>query len=202
MMHKNQRLQNKVFCLATLMIAGMTVACQTPPPTPISPSASVSASPGLEVYRHEQFQFSYPVEDFVVDPLTQVPPNESALISAVEVWSQEHYRKIKAGEYAGGTEYPANVQIAVYQNPQRLELQRWVQQSNRFSIPTQFIATTIAGEPGIAFQSTGLYEHEHVAFNSSDTEIILITLSKTGYSNHDANYRTAFDQIIRSFEQF
>lgn len=197
--------------VAFSLIAGTAIGCQTQSPltniprsdaTPSSPTPSVQASPTQELYRNNRlgFQFSYPKKNFVVDSSTKVPPTEPALIAAIEVWTQQHYQKIKAGAYEGGTEYPANVQVAIYRNSQKLGLQQWAQKSNRFAAPSGFQATTVAGRAGIAFRSSGLYEHEHVAFQSGDAQIILIALSKTGYGNNDATYRTAFDQIVRSFK--
>ncbi|WP_348245383.1 hypothetical protein [Leptolyngbya sp. DQ-M1] len=176
------------------------MACQNQPPIVVSSPTSVSST--QNVYRNDRlrFEFRYPEKDFVVDPLTKSPPTEADAIATVEVWTKEHYQKLKAGAYEGGTEYPANVQVAVYQNPKKLDLQNWVQQNDRFAAPQQFKTTTIVGQTGIAFQSSGLYEHEHIAFQSDD-EITLITLSKTGHGNNDATYRTAFDQIIRTFQR-
>lgn len=185
-------------------MGGAAIGCQTQAQTTASSAAvSAQAAPTEGIYRNARlgFQFSYPKKSFVVDLSTKVPPQDSTRIASIEIWTQQHYQKLKAGAYEGGTEYPANVQVAVYQNPKKLGLRNWVQHSDRFAAPTQFKSTTIAARSGITFQSTGLYEHEHVAFQSSDTQIILITLSKTGYGNNDAIYRTAFDQIIRSFQK-
>ncbi|BAS56934.1 MULTISPECIES: hypothetical protein [Leptolyngbya] len=189
------------------LIAGTTIACETKSPT-IENSPENSPTPAAQVasagvYRNDRlgFEFRYPEKNFVVDPQTKVPPTEELTIATIEIWTQQQYQKLKAGAYEGGTEYPANVQVAVYQNPKQLDLQNWVAQNNRFSAPKQFKPTTIAGRSGIAFQSSGLYEHEHIAFRSADREITLITLAKIGDSNNDSAYQTAFDQIIRSFKK-
>lgn len=196
-----------LFFIALGVMAGTTIACQPQSLTnqneaASSPTVSVQPSPKQGIYRNDRlgFQFRYPQKNFVIDASTKVPPIEPSLIAAIEVWTQQHYDKIKSGAYEGGTEYPANVQIAVYQNPQKLQLQQWIQQSNRFASPKDFTETTVAGRSGVAFQSTGLYEHEHVAIQADQAQIILITLSKIGYGNQDATYRTAFDQIVRSFQ--
>jgi hypothetical protein len=210
MIHNSQLIQKRLrqfFALS--LIAGSTIACQAPSSIVAAP-IPIQSSTTQGTYRNPQlgFEFSYPKQNFVVDSKTQVPPNDPALSQAVsaelrfaliEIWTNQHYQKIKAGAYEGGTEYPANVQVAVYQNPKKLELQNWVKQSDRFSVATQFKSVTVAKRPGIAFRSSGLYEHEHFAFKSDKARIVLITLSKTGYGSNDAIYRTAFDQIVRSF---
>ncbi|MEP0981025.1 hypothetical protein [Leptolyngbya sp. FACHB-17] len=178
------------------------MACQNQPSIVASSPTLAPVSSAQDVYRNDRlgFEFRYPEKDFVVDPSTKVPPTEADKIATIEIWTKERYQKLKAGAYEGGTEYPANVQVAVYQNSKKLDLQNWIQQNNRFAAPQQFRTTTISGQTGIAFQSSGLYEHEHIAFQSDD-EITLVTLSKTGYGNNDAAYRTAFDQIIRTFKK-
>lgn len=183
-------------------MACQKMACQNQPPIVASSPTPAPVSSAQNVYRNDLlgFEFRYPEKDFVVDPLTKVPPSEAGQIATIEIWTKEHYQKLKAGAYKGGTEYPANVQVAVYQNPKKLDLQNWVQQNNRFAAPQQFKMTPISGQTGITFQSSGLYEHEHLAFRSNDA-ITLITLSKTGYGNNDATYRAAFDQIIRTFKK-
>ncbi|MGG6265517.1 hypothetical protein ACQ4M3_05870 [Leptolyngbya sp. AN03gr2] len=189
--------------VAFSLMAGTIMACQQQPLIVASSPTPAQVSSAQSIYRNDRlgFEFHYPEKNFVIDPLTKVPPTEADAIATIEIWTQEHYQKLKAGAYEGGTEYPANVQVAVYQNPKKLDLQNWVQQNHRFAAPQQFKTTTIAGQTGVAFQSNGLYEHEHIAFRSADDEVVLITLSKTGYGNRDATYRTVFDQIVRSFKQ-
>ncbi|WP_235526417.1 hypothetical protein [Nostoc piscinale] len=109
-------------------------------------------------------------------------------------------KKIRAGAYEGGTEYPANVQVTVYNNPRKFSLQQWVKQSNQFSVTRDFKSAKIAGQTGVKFQSSGLYENENVAFISpKDSRIIVVSLSKTGNSNNDALYRQAYQQLVNSF---
>ncbi|WP_199320392.1 hypothetical protein [Leptolyngbya sp. FACHB-261] len=158
---------------------------------------------GQAEYRSPRFgfQFSYPSQDVVVDDTTDVPPNsKTSLLSAVEIWTHKHAQKIRSGAYEGGTEYPANVNITVHSNAQQLPLQSWVEQSNQFASPREFKGTTVAGQPAISFQSTGLYEDEQVVFsNLAGSNIIVIALAKTNYGDNDAIYQGAFQKIVDSF---
>jgi hypothetical protein len=156
-------------------------------------------------YRSDRyhFRFSYSGKDFVIDNKISTPRNNvDAPLAAIDIWTKQQAQKIRAGAYEGGTEYPANVQVNVYNNPRKLSLQKWVQQSNQFTGSRDFKPAKIAGQPGIKFQSSGLYEHENVVFVSpKDARIIVISLSKNG-GNNDAIYRRAYQQVINSFAFF
>lgn len=153
-------------------------------------------------YRSDRFgfRFSYSPKDFVIDGRISTPRNNvDGPLIAIDIWTKQHAQKIREGAYEGGTEYPANVQVAVYNNPRKLPLQKWVQQSNQFTASRDFKPARIARQTGIKFQSSGLYEQENVVFNSpKDSRIILVSLSKNG-SNNDAIYRRAYQQVVNSF---
>ncbi|WP_192881583.1 hypothetical protein [Nostoc sp. CENA543] len=181
-------------------IASASTANTVAPNSTTTPKQSVK---NQGIYRSDRFkfQFSYSTKDFVIDNKISTPrnPTDSPLAS-IDIWTKNHAQKLRNGEYAGGTEYPANVSITINNNPKKLPLQRWVQQSNQFSATRDFKAARIAGQTGIKFQSSGLYEDENVAFvNPRDGRIIVIKLSKTNYGNNDAIYRQAYQQVINSF---
>jgi len=197
------------------LVALGTLACQStissPPTTQaiaqetlaVEQSSSKSVSQKQGAYRSDRFnfRFNYSPKDFVIDNKISTPRNNvDAPLVAVDIWTKQHAQKIRAGAYEGGTEYPANVQVAVYNNPQKISLQKWIQQSNKFTGGRDFKAAKIAGQTGVKFQSSGLYEHENVAFISpKDSRIIVVSLSKTGYGNNDAIYRRAYQQVVNSF---
>ncbi|MBE9208607.1 hypothetical protein IQ244_19110 [Nostoc sp. LEGE 06077] len=155
------------------------------------------------IYRSDRFRFrfNYSIKDFVIDNKISTPRNNVASpLAAVDIWTKQHAQKIRSGAYNGGTEYPANVQVAIYNNPLKLSLQQWVKQSNEFTGSRDFKSAKIAGQMGIKFQSSGLYEKENVAFISpKDSRIIVVSLSKTGYGINDAIYRRAYQQVVNSF---
>lgn len=155
------------------------------------------------IYKSDRFrfQFSYSLRDFVIDNKITTPNNNvNSPLAAIDIWTRKHAEKIRAGEYEGGTEYPANVRISVYNNRSKLPLQKWIQKNNEFSATREFKTAKIAGQTGLKFKSSGLYENEHVAFiNPKDSRIIAITISKTGYGNNDAIYERAYQQVVNSF---
>ncbi|AFY48243.1 hypothetical protein Nos7524_2401 [Nostoc sp. PCC 7524] len=171
-----------------------------------SKSTPKPVSQNQAIYRSDRFrfQFSYSVQDFAIDNQLSTPRNNvNSPLATIDIWTKNHAQKIRAGEYEGGTEYPANVHITINNNPRKLSLQNWVKQSNQFSATRNFQSARMAGQRGIKFQSSGLYENEHVAFVSPrDSRIIVLTLSKTGYGNNDAIYRQAYQQVINSFAFF
>jgi len=155
------------------------------------------------IYKSDRFgfEFSYSLQDFVIDNKITTPNNNvNSPLTAIDIWTRKHAEKIRAGEYEGGTEYPANVRISVYNNRSKLPLQKWIQKNNEFSATREFKTAKIAGQTGLKFKSSGLYENEHIAFiNPKDSRIIAITISKTGYGNNDAIYERAYQQVINSF---
>jgi hypothetical protein len=205
---ESKQLKKWILHPVLISLAAVGIACQsTISSPPISQAIAKeivveksTAKPGT--YRSDRFhfRFSYDPKEFVIDNKISTPTNnvDSPLV-AVDIWTKQHAQKIRAGAYEGGTEYPANVQVAVYDNPRKLPLQKWVQQSNQFTGSQNFKPAKIAGQTGIKFQSSGLYEHENVVFISlKDSRIIVVSLSKNG-GNNDAIYRRAYQQVVNSF---
>lgn len=160
----------------------------------------VAKSPKVYRNQSDRFEFIYSGREFVVDSKIATPRNpDGSPLTAVDIWTHKHAQKIRVGAYAGGTEYPANVQLAVYSNNRRLPLRTWIQQSNQFSATREFRTAKIAGQIGTKFKSSGLYENDHAAFvNPENGRIFVITYSKTGYGNDDATYERAYQQVINS----
>ncbi|BAT54758.1 unknown protein [Nostoc sp. NIES-3756] len=154
------------------------------------------------VYRSDRykFRFTYPSRDFVIDRNISTPSNTvGSALATIDIWTKQQAQKIRAGAYEGGTEYPPNVNVRVYNNPKKLPLQNWVKQSNQFSQTRDFRTARIAGQTGIKFNSDGLYASENVVFvNPRDSRIIVIAFSKIG-GNNDVIYRRAYQQVVNSF---
>lgn len=188
---ESKQLKKWILHPVLISLAAGTLAYQfiiiSPPTNQAIAKEIAVAKPGT--YRSDRFhfRFSYSPKDFVIDNKISTPRNnvDSPLV-AIDIWTKQHAQKIRAGAYEGGTEYPANVQVAVYNNPRKLSLQKWVQQNNQFTGSRDFKPAKIAGQTGIKFQSSGLYEHENVVFISpKDSRIIVVSLSKNG-GNNDA----------------
>ncbi len=173
--------------------------------------ASEAGTQNQAVYEVDRygFQFSYSPSQFVVVPSQQAPLSNPSALSTINIWTKQHYQKIKSGAYQG-SEYPANVTVSVHRNPQQLPLQQWVQQNNWFvqakgfqerAGSTELDPNGTARQKGLFFTSTGLYERENIVFKSpKDSNIIVISLAKTNYGNSDAIYRKAFSAAISSLK--
>ena len=202
-----------VLVFVTSLIA---TACQpaSPPASQASstpPSSSSSASPtstpasatsNQYVDQTLGIRFDYP-NDFVIDDLQpNTTPGEVDVIETIDLWHQEKFEAIVAGEYEGGTELPPNVQITVSPNPDRLSLTDWVaSQEQQFVQPRDLQPQTISGQEALGFASTGLYEHKNVVFASqSGNEVILISLATVGVPGVDEPNQRAFRQVISTFE--
>lgn len=196
---------------AVLLSSVTVVAIGCQPQSPIvnsSPTNSVEVSTpkpvsqSQAIYRSDRFnfQFSYSAKDFVVDT-PSIPANEqNSTLANIEIWTQEDGQAIRSGKYEGGTEYPPNVRVTVFGNPQNLPLGKWVQQKNNFAAPGEFKNATIAGQNAIAFQSEGLYANKHIAFNSpDDSQIIVVTFSDVNNVGNDSIYQRAFQDVVNSF---
>lgn len=209
--------------IATLVLlwgVGSTIACQANPPlssespgaSPTSPSSSISPSPSnapsiqADSSRYENeaigIRFTIPT-DFVWDE-TQPQPNPIGVTATktLELWQQEKFQAIQAGAYAHGTELPPNVRVAVYPNFDRLSVKDWVDRySEQYVQPRDFQARSIAGQTGLSFRSTGLYELETVVLSgSSGDEVIAISVATVGVAKVDEPNKRAFAQVISSFE--
>lgn len=193
--------------LAVGIVATVAIACQAEAPSPL-PTVAVSPTPAVETatlpsgnatYQSDRFgfNFTYAADQFVAKAETNLGPDVVAL-EAIQLWTTKHDQEINAGAYEGGTEYPANVSVTVQPASNGLTLQDWVQQSDWFSESRNIKETTLAGQAAIAFQSSGLYEADHVALATPDgAAIVLVTLNKI---NDDAGnpYQTLFEQIVSS----
>ncbi|NJN58573.1 MAG: hypothetical protein HC879_14300 [Leptolyngbyaceae cyanobacterium SL_5_9] len=147
----------------TCLMAVVAIACQSPSSSTVeAPSAAPSeaiaqsndlteAEPqgGLAIYESDRLGFSFTVpEGFTIDNSL-----ESAEIEAeydfrgqIELWSNADHEAIQAEAYEGGTEYPPNVSITVYNNPERRSPQDWVESSNRFLRLGEYRTVMVAGQ--------------------------------------------------------
>jgi hypothetical protein len=198
----------------TCLVAVVAIACQSPPsstveaPNPTSSDAIAQSSDapaeaesqgGLAIYESDRLGFSFTVpEGFTIDNSL-----DSAEIEAeydfrgqIELWSNADDEAIQAGAYEGGTEYPPNVSITVYNNPERRLPQDWVEESNRFLRLGEYSTVMVAGQEAIAFTSDGLYRSENIVFSSPNSEDIIVI----SYAQGGEGYEQAFQEIVSTFE--
>lgn len=174
-------------------IAKQVISLNTPKPIP--PDATNHRS-------RWGFTFGYSLNSFVVQEKISNSKNKvNSLLGTIDIWTKKHAQQIRAGAYAGGAEYPANIQISVYSNKSKLPLQNWIKKNNRFVEIREVQTTKIAGQNGIKFKSSGLYDNEHIVFFSpKNSRIIVVSLSKFGSGSDDAAYQAAYNLIVDSLK--
>jgi hypothetical protein len=198
----------------TCLMAVLAIACQAPPSStveatnnPASPDAIAQSSDSSAeteqsdstVYESDRLGFSFKVPDgFTVDNSLESAEIEGEFDfrGHIELWSNADYEDVQAGAYEGGTEYPPNVSITVYNNPEQLSPQDWVEGSNRFLRLGEYRTVTVAGQDAIAFESDGLYRNQEVVFPSSNGEDIIVI----SYAEGSEGYEQAFQEIVSTFE--
>jgi hypothetical protein len=159
---------------------------------------SDASQPSRYTSRHFGFQFDYPV-DFVVESRSGSETGSDRSIESIDVWMQRDYDAIQSE--APPIESPPNVSVTVRQNPRRLALRDWVMQSNQFALSDRFTTLTVAGQPAIAFHSTGLYEYENIVLSIPNrSEVIVLSLGTVGMPESDVIYRPVFQQMISSLQ--
>lgn len=197
----------------TCLMAVVAIACQAPPSstveaannlTPADAIAQSNESPtetesnNFTVYESDRLGFSFNVPDgFTVDNSLESAEIEGEydFRGQVEIWSDADYADVQAGAYEGGTEYPPNVSITVYNNPEQ-SLQAWAEGHNRFVMIGEYSAVTVAGQEAIAFDSDGLYRSKNIVFSSPNGEDIVVI----SYAEGGEGYEQAFQEIISTFE--
>lgn len=180
--------------LTNSAIAQEVVSLEKSAPKPVPPDATS--------YRSRLgFSFGYSLNSFVVEEKISKSKNSvNSPLGTIDIWTKKHAQQIRAGAYQGGAEYPANVQIAVYTNTRKVPLQNWIKQSNRFVEIREVQSAKIAGQNGIKFKSSGLYDNEHIVFSSpKNSRIIVVSLSKFGSGSDDIAYQRAYQLIVDSF---
>ncbi len=67
------------------------------------------------------------------------------------------------GEGAEGREGPTSITVDVYENPDELPAEDWVQRDTNWTVAnTSSTATTVSGQRGVTFSWSGLYEGKTV----------------------------------------
>jgi hypothetical protein len=197
----------------TCLMAVVAIACQAPPsstveaannPAPAdaiaqsSNSTTETESSNSDVYESDRLGFSFDVPDgFTVDNSLESAEIEGEydFRGQIELWSDADYADVQAGAYEGGTEYPPNVSITVYNNPEQ-SLQAWAEGHNRFVMIGEYSAVIVAGQEAIAFDSEGLYRNKNIVFSSPNGEDIVVI----SYAEGGEGYEQAFQEIISTFE--
>jgi hypothetical protein len=109
-------------------------------------------------------------------------------LEVIEIWNQADYLNRE-----NLPEAPPIISIRIYSNPQKLPLAKWKGElSHNDDRPL-----TVAGQPALAYSSTGLYESDNVLVRSPDGRQVLRL--QAGYQKSSDRIRQVFQEVVQSF---
>ncbi|HIK15714.1 MAG TPA: GUN4 domain-containing protein [Leptolyngbyaceae cyanobacterium M33_DOE_097] len=184
------------------LLTSLAVGCASPLlSTPIqgrSPNvvaANVTKAPDLASYRDvfyfsDRFGFRFlSPSGYVITPSeTQQTPNPVMPVQVLEIWQQADFLNRE-----NLPEGPPIISITVYTNPKRLPLTAWKGELSRNDdrpIP-------VAGQRGLAYTSTGLYDADNVLFPNPDGRYIFRLTGR--YADANAPIRQTFRELVANF---
>lgn len=123
------------------------------------PGATVSPAQSETLYINEQFgfQFNTPTS-YVIDSI-----EDAATGGHISILRQEDV----------GTPEPPLIYISIQENPNQLSLASFRDQEINPLMGTEHPNTTVAGQPALDFESTGLYEMRNLLLSTPDGRYII-----------------------------
>jgi len=133
------------------------------------------------------FRFVTP-EGFIVVSSEEVPGGPSAPVQHLEVWERVAYYN-----RTSQPEAPPVVHIRVFENTQGLPLEDWKGDlSEAGDRPI-----TVAGQEGLTYSATGLYEADNVVFTTPDGRYVIRIRGE--YMGAEDDIRNAYQTILKTF---
>lgn len=132
------------------------------------------------------FRFGWPNGYAIVS--TQKRSGQPTPLEVLEIWNQKDYPN-----RAHLTESPPAISLTIYSNSQRLPLTQWKGELSQ----NDDRPLSVAGQPAIAYTSTGLYEYDNVLFASPDGRQVFRL--QVGYLNKTDRIRQVFSEVIQTF---
>jgi len=184
------------FGLFTALIAGISAqpaAIPTQAPTPeilaANPEANSATLQTSDIfYMSDRFGFRFVIPSgYTIDSGANSSAKPASL-EVIEIWNQADYLNRD-----NLPEAPPIISLRIYSNPQKLPLAKWKGElSHNDDRPL-----TVAGQPALAYSSTGLYESDNVLVSSPDGRQVL--RFQAGYQNSRDRIRQVFQEVHQSF---
>jgi hypothetical protein len=184
------------FGLFTALIAGVSAqpaAIPTQAPTPeilaANPEANSATLQTSDIfYMSDRFGFRFVIPSGYTTASGETSSAKPAPLEVIEIWNQADYLNRE-----NLPEAPPIISIRIYSNPQKLPLAKWKGElSHNDDRPM-----TVAGQPALAYSSTGLYESDNVLVRSPDSRQVLRL--QAGYQTSSDRIRQVFQEVIQSF---
>ncbi|MBD2156400.1 GUN4 domain-containing protein [Leptolyngbya sp. FACHB-16] len=158
------------------------IAAETTTPNPDAPDVN------RDVFYFSEYGFR-----FVMPKGFTVVPSEEQSTAPVPV---QHLEIWNLGDFynrGNQTENPPIVRIRVFENPQGLPLRDWKGElSEEGDRPI-----SVAGQEGLAYSATGLYESDNVVFSSPDGRYVIRI--RADYIGPEDDTREVFQGLLQSF---
>lgn len=186
--------------IALGLLAFLAISCSTLPtssiqsPTPeaiaATPTPNSSTLQNRDIFYLSDFGFRFvSPKGYTITPTETTQSNKpSPPLQVLEAWQEKDFMIRETLP-----ETPPIISITVYDNSKRLPLTSWKGELSR----NDDRPLTVAGQRGIAYTSTGLYESDNVLFSSPDGRYVYRL--KGAYLQKNDSIRQVFQDIVKTF---
>ncbi|MEX1112416.1 MAG: hypothetical protein WEC84_03060 [Candidatus Andersenbacteria bacterium] len=172
--------QNIFILLIFFVLAGVALvfSMTTPPEQPSgqSPNNTPPASEDSRLYESDTYgiSFRYPATYFATERSVGTPDMpQQAIILAED--TQEN-RDLFEGRNTEPREGPIAITIDIYENPQKLSPQDWIQSSTNWTLSNQQLTpTTVDNKEGLSYSWSGLYEGKSTVITNEQYAYVIST---------------------------
>lgn len=152
--------------------------------------ASEENTADVTAYTNEEFNiaFTYPSTLFLSERDAGTTARSQLALFLTE--DTEENRDVIEGRNTVPREGPTGITVDVYQNPEQLSSRAWVQTDTNWTIANGGATdVTVAGNEGVTFTWSGLYEGRTVVVTKGDKAYVF-----------SVTWMTPEDQILRDFD--
>lgn len=162
------------------------------------PELPAPSNENLKAYSNEEYgiSFSYPSDLYLFERSDGGTP-ERPQLSLFLVEDTEENRAVLEGRTTEPREGPIGITVDVYQNPEKLSAEEWLQNDTTWTVANSTAEPiTVAGREGVTFTWSGLYEGKTVVVTEGDK---MYVFASTWMSEGDWT-RNQFGKILDSLQ--
>ncbi|MBD3883131.1 GUN4 domain-containing protein [Phormidium tenue FACHB-886] len=149
---------------------------------------AILASRDAFYFSSRGFRFVLPSSYTLEDATESIAGQANAPLQLLQLWQQKDFVNRE-----NLPESPPLIRIYIYDNSQQLPLTDWKDELSR----ADDRAVTVAGQPGIAYSATGLYDSDNVLFKSLDDRYVVRI--QGGYLDRNDEILQTFQVVVQSF---
>lgn len=139
-----------------------------------SPASSETGQAGVVRYENAEYgiRFEYPEGLYLKE--VEAGGSGRLQLALVLVEDTQENRDVLGGKVTEPREGPPGITIDAYANPDRLDAEAWVRQDTNWTVATSSSTPAqVAGEEGVTFGWSGLYEGRSVVVAKGDRAYVL-----------------------------